>query len=143
MNERRALATLLLLAAAGSLLVVARAAPVNGPPPGRSATIVSVVIQSMTYTPREAAVGRGDIVVWTNSDIYQHTVTADAHNAVLGGPNSDAKYPDGFTAGQTYAWTVPADAVPGTTWYYHCRFHGQPGDGKRLGDDMSGSITVR
>lgn len=81
----------------------------------------------------------GSIVKWTNDDVKPHTVTADK----TGGPDSDSRYPDGVDPGKSFSWTVPPDAVPGAIYYYHCAFHGQPGDGKSRGTGMTGSITVQ
>ena len=66
-----------------------------------------------------------------------------ACNPAPGGPNSDAEFPGGVQPGESFTWVVPADAVVGTTWYYHCRFHGNQGPGSSLGPRMSGSIKVR
>jgi plastocyanin len=110
-----------------------------------SATVTAVdMTQQNQFSPREISVEAGSTVQWTNSDtIMAHTATADPADPVSGGPNSDILFPNGLRMGQTYSWTVPASAVPGTTWFYYCRFHGSPGNGQSLGAGMTGSITVK
>jgi hypothetical protein len=68
---------------------------------------------------------------------------ADPLDAVLGGPDSGSAMPNGIAGGASWTWTVPADAKAGTVWYYHCMYHGQPGDGKSQGTGMAGTITVK
>ncbi len=105
-------------------------------------TFVPVDILGMGYLPREVTARPGDIVMWTSRDVFLHTVSADATNAVPGGPDSSRKHPAGMLPTDTYIWVVPSDAAPGTVFYYHCRFRGAPGDGSRMGEGMSGSVTV-
>ena len=104
-------------------------------------TGVNMTIQDQ-FSPREISVEAGTTVQWMNLDNTAHTATADLANDSPGGPDSDILFPNGIPNGQTYNWTVPATAVPGTTWFYHCRFHGSPGNGQSLGPGMTGSITV-
>jgi plastocyanin len=106
-------------------------------------TVVDMTQQNQ-FLPQQISVEAGTTVQWTSSDTFMpHTVTADPTNAVSGGPNSDIPFPFGIFSGQTYSWEVPAAAVPGTTWFYHCRFHGSPGNGQSLGFGMTGSVTVK
>lgn len=107
------------------------------------ATVVDMTALNQ-FLPREIRVEAGTTVQWANSDnIMPHTVTDDPANPISGGPNSDIEYPFGIPPGLVYSWTVPDTAVPGTTWYYHCRFHGSPGNGQSLGVGMTGLITVK
>jgi plastocyanin len=106
-----------------------------------SMTIVNMTIQDQ-FLPREISVEAGTTVQWLNLDDMAHTASADLSNDSPGGPDSDILFPNGVPIGQTFNWTVPTTAVPGTKWFYHCRFHGFPGNGQDLGAGMSGSITV-
>ncbi len=83
------------------------------------------------------------MIRWESADPTKpHTVTADGTNAAKGGPDSDRQFPTGLNKGQSYTWTVPK--VPaGTIFYYHCRFHGQAGNGHAPGGGMSAAVTVR
>lgn len=101
-----------------------------------------VALSGFVFNPVAVSVVPGQVVQWTNQDAAAHTVTSDPGDPVSGGPDSDTTFPSGFGAGGTYSWTVPANAVSGTTWYYHCRFHGSAGDGSQLGAGMAGVITV-
>ena len=113
-----------------------------GPGPGPVTVDVSATGGS-AFSPSTVTVSPGDTVRWTNHDSIPHTVTSDAANAPAGGPGSDSQYSGGIPAGQTYSWTAPAGAASGTHWYYHCRFHGAPGDGAHQGTGMAGTITVQ
>lgn len=104
-------------------------------------TVVLMTFQD-NYSPDQISVVAGTTVRWVGMDIDSHTVTSDPANANPGGPDSAEQFPDGVSAGQSYSWTVPASAAPGTTWYFHCRFHGQEGNGQAPGSGMTGSITV-
>jgi plastocyanin len=117
----------------GSLIVSVASATV---------TVVNMTSQHQ-FSPREISVTAGATVQWMNIDSTAHTATADSADPISGGPNSDILFPNGVSQGQTYSWTVPASAVPGTTWFYYCRFHGNPGNGQSLGLGMTGSITVK
>ena len=106
------------------------------------ATTVVTMTNQDQFSPREIRVIPGTIVKWTNADTDAHTVTVESTNAIAGGPSSDSSFPVGLSSGQSYGWTVPVNAVAGTTWFYHCRFHGQSGTGQALGSGMTGSIKV-
>jgi len=119
--------------------------PVGGAGPTKPgalrAPVLSVAMTSdKKFDPREVTVAPGDTVMWTNTDTSKpHTVTPDKPGA---GPDSDVQYPNGIEPGKVYHWTVPKDAKPGTVWYYHCRFHGQAGNGSSFGSGMSGAVKV-
>lgn len=117
------------------------ASPPPPPPPAPAALAPAKVlmVSDNTYDPQTISVSAGNVVQWVNKDDKPHTVTADTGN----GPNSDAKFPDGIPAGKSYTWKVPADAASGTTYYYHSRFEGQPGDGIMLGQGLAGSVVVK
>lgn len=90
------------------------------------------------FDPQNASVNPGATVVFQNMDtIAPHTATVDPLNLAPGGPSSPT-----LLNGDSYTWTVPADAVSGTQWFYHCTFHGLAGDGSHLGTGMVGVITV-
>jgi len=106
-----------------------------------ASTVVTMTNQDR-FSPRELSVFPGTIVKWTNADTDPHTVTADSKNTPSSGPSSDSSFPNGLPSGQSYSWTVPSNAIVGTTWFYHCRFHGQSGNGQTLGSGMTGSIRA-
>jgi plastocyanin len=115
----------------------------GAPAPIQAQAIFTVLMTSFQYMPREITVPAGSQITWTNEDPIEHTVTADPANPTPGGPNSDTDFPNGIPAGQSWTWQVPATAAPGTKWFYHCRFHGLPGDGTTFGAGMSGSVTIQ
>jgi plastocyanin len=104
---------------------------------------VQVNMADMAFQPQQITVAPGATVQWTDASQRPHTVTADGANAVPGGPDSGARFPNGLQPGDSFTWTVPADAAAGTTWFYHCAFHGAEGDGRSLGRGMSGVIVVQ
>ena len=105
-------------------------------------TVVNMTQQNQ-FSPSGISVIAGTTVKWVNADTFMaHTATSDSTNSTSGGPNSDILFPNGMSPGQTYSWIVPTSAASGTKWYYHCRFHGQAGNGQQPGTGMSGSITV-
>ncbi|MBI5592740.1 MAG: hypothetical protein HY881_19915, partial [Deltaproteobacteria bacterium] len=104
-------------------------------------TVVDMTNQRQ-FSPSAISVIAGSTVKWVNVGNIAHTVTSDAANPVSGGPDSDIQFPNGLSSGQSYTWVVPTTAATGTIWYYHCRFHGQAGNGQQPGTGMSGSITV-
>jgi len=110
---------------------------------GPSSSQAKISIIDTLYQPRQIEVTPRTTITWVNAGQYPHTVMSDATNLAPGGPNSDAEFPGGVQPGESFTWVVPADAVVGTTWYYHCRFHGNQGPGSSLGPGMSGSIKVR
>ena len=110
--------------------------------PVPSPTVVAVMVADMSYDPRTVVVLPGDIVTWSNYGLYAHTVTADP-GGPAGGPDSGRQFPNGLLPSLSYSWSVPVEAVSGTKWFYHCRFYGQPGDGKDFGLGMSGEIEVK
>jgi plastocyanin len=96
-----------------------------------------------TFSPQEILVDKGTTVVWTNVDTDLHSVTTDPLDPVDEGPNSDAIFQMGIPPGQSFSWIVPKNVASGTMWYYHCRFHGTPGDGHSYGSGMVGLIVVK
>lgn len=86
-----------------------------------------------TYDPIDVQAKPGTTLTWVNKEVSGHTVTSD----LPGGPSSPSI---GFE--QQWSWQVPANAVPGTKIYYHCIFHGTPGNGSTFGTGMVGVITV-
>jgi outer membrane protein assembly factor BamB/plastocyanin len=104
-----------------------------------AAAQVTVSMGDAQYQPREVEVAPGATIAWVNASNLPHTVTPDAP----GGPSSEDEFPNGVQPGGSFTWVVPADAVSGTIWYYHCRFHGAQGSGQALGSGMGGSVRVR
>jgi plastocyanin len=100
---------------------------------------VNVSLTNMTFSPQLVTAHAGETVVWTNNEAMLHTVTSDTSEPGL---DSFAQYPGGMSQGNTFAWVVPANAVIGTHYFYHCNFHGTAGNGAALGTGMTGEITV-
>ncbi len=90
------------------------------------------------FAPVTIQAKAGQVVRWTNNDFAAHSVTND----FAGGPDSEAAHPGGMAAGMVYSWTVPAAAVVGRKYFYHCRFHGAAGNGVSLGLGMAGVVQV-
>lgn len=105
-----------------------------------STTNVAMTSQDL-FVPEAITVIPGQVLQWTNADTVVHTVIADPQTTA-GGPDSDILYPDGIPAGGAYMWVVPSTAISGTTWFYHCRLHGTPGNGSSVGSGMAGVITI-
>lgn len=93
-----------------------------------------------TYSPAAIVAVPNQSIVFKNNDASVHTVTRDGDEGP--GPFSDQLFPDGMAPGETYTFVIPAEAASGTTYYFHCRFHGQSGDGSHIGTGMAGQITV-
>jgi plastocyanin len=90
------------------------------------------------FAPRDVMIRAGDTVTWQNRDDHDHTVKSDT-----GVFDSTGEFPTGMPHGARWSWTVPIDAPKGKVYYYHCAFHGTPGDGSSYGTGMVGSITVK
>jgi len=96
---------------------------------------------SMTFSPKSLSVPAGATVIWSNDDhLMGHSVKPDL---AITGMDSDVQYPNTIPMGKTFSWTVPASATPGTVYYYHCKLHGSPGNGKAYGTGMVGVIVVK
>ncbi|HEY3396223.1 MAG TPA: cupredoxin domain-containing protein [Armatimonadota bacterium] len=93
-----------------------------------------VSMNDNAFDPQEVTVAAGSTVVWTNQGEHPHNVTADTG----GGPKSGTIQP-----GESYQWVVPAGAVAGAKYFYHCSFHAPAGDGTTLGPNMSGVVIVK
>lgn len=100
----------------------------------------TVSMKGDMFTPASIVAPPGAVIVFMNDCTTPHTVTPDTAEPA-GGPNSDVRYPQGMQPGEAYRWQVP-EAGLGTTWYYHCRFHGRPGDGTTVGTGMAGAVTI-
>lgn len=100
------------------------------------------ITPNYSYSPQRATVAAGTTVTWTNNPngSMVHTVTPDLPTA---GMDSGTKYPSGIPLGASFSWTVPANAKSGTAYYYHCAYHGVPGNGTSLGTGMVGVIIVK
>lgn len=112
----------------------------NGGNGGSGGNQVNIGIPGTAFAPQLATAHAGDTVVWTSTDANMpHTVTSDTSEPGL---DSSAQYPGGLSNGDTFSWTVPANAQIGAIFYYHCEFHGSAGNGNGLGGGMAGQITV-
>lgn len=72
---RAMLATALAAAAVTATLVAVGARATDGGPP-RAPRVHHVAIRAMAFVPSTITVDVGDTVVWTNEDLFAHTVTA-------------------------------------------------------------------
>ena len=111
---------------------------------GYSSTAEQVEIKiGGEFLPKTMQVRPGTIVSWVNNAGDARTVVADsptmARDMRL---TSDILYPDGIPNGESWVWLVPQDVEYGTIIYYHCRLHGQPGDGKSVGTGLAGMLVV-
>jgi plastocyanin len=87
--------------------------------PKKEAATHSVAIDGMQFRPVQLTVGTGDWIVFSNKDLFPHTVTADGKSFDSHAIAANAEWR--FRAGQ-----------PGV-YPYHCTFH----------PTMNGTITVR
>ncbi len=87
------------------------------------------------YSPQTLTVTAGTTVVWTNVSGMPHTVTPDLSNPSMTSGT--------IVAGQSFVWTLPANAKSGTKFFYHCLFHGAAGDGTTMGQGMAGVVIVK
>jgi plastocyanin len=78
-----------------------------------------ITIENMVYIPAQLEVRPGDWVVFSNKDLFPHTVTADGK----------AFESNGIAANSTWKYRA---ASPGV-YSYHCTFH----------PTMQGKLTVR
>lgn len=106
---------------------------------GGGGTVNVTMDASMTFTPQLVNAHAGDTVKWTNIGAMPHTVTSDTGVAGL---DSSGTFPGGMQLNDVFTWTVPANAVIGTHYFYHCAFHGAAGNGTTLGTGMAGEVTV-
>jgi plastocyanin len=79
----------------------------------------TVTIENMQFSPARLAVHAGDRIVFSNKDLFPHTVTADGNVFDSKGIASNASW--SYRAGK-----------PGT-YPYHCSLHAM----------MKGTLTVR
>ncbi len=109
--------SLVVLVGAVAILALARLGPA-------SAATVNVAAADNTFTAGSVTITAGDTVVWTDTGVRPHTVTAD-----------DGSFDSGnLTTGQTFSRTF---TTPGTIRYF-CKLHGAAG-----GLGMSGTIVVQ
>jgi plastocyanin len=80
-----------------------------------------VTIQGFQFSPASVTVNQGDIIIFTNRDQVQHTVTSDT-GAFIGG-----------TVAPGSQLTVDTDTLAPGTYAYHCSIH----------PSMQGSIIVQ
>ncbi len=102
-----------LLALAGAVLLLQRLSA------GEPAPAHAVTIEGVQFNPAKLTVHRGDTIVWTNKDLFPHTVTAqggafDSHDIA---PNASWSY----------------RAVKSGEFAYTCRYH----------PTMTGQISVQ
>jgi plastocyanin len=106
-------------------------------------TLPNIVDVSATandsFSPRTVQVFPGDTIRWTNADADNHSIEPDLANPAM---DSDAQFPNGIPPNQSFTWTIPENTAPGTRFFYHCRFHGQAGNGTSFGTGMTGVIDI-
>ena len=112
----------------GSLTTTGGVAPVN----------ISQT-DALTFNPNTVQAAPGQQIVFSNVSTMLHSATGDA----TGGPNSDSQFPSGMPPSASYTFTVPANATAGSKIFFHCRFHGAPGNGTTKGLGMAGEIDVQ
>ncbi len=95
-------------------------------PPSQDSVVVSM--KDDFFSSREVTVKPGTKIIWRNLGDRQHTSTSD-----------DGVWDSGtLNPGESWSWTVPADAQSGTSLAYYCVFHGDPG-----GQGMAGVVHVQ
>jgi plastocyanin len=126
MSLRRAVA---LIGATALLTGTALFGTIVAWPTGSGAATTAVDIQDSRFVPSSITIAVGDSVVWTESGVGTHSVTADDASF-----DSSPSCPGTCLGnGSTFSH---AFASPGTYRYY-CRIHGGPG-----GQGMSGTVVV-
>jgi plastocyanin len=96
--------------------------------------------EALKFVPDTVQAAPGQQVIYSNaSTMMTHSATGDTG----GGPNSDSQFPSGMRPGTSYTFTVPANAPSGSKIFYHCRFHGAPGNGTTKGLGMVGEIDIQ
>jgi plastocyanin len=68
--------------------------PMGATPAQVAGTTHKVTIEGMKFVPERIEVAAGDTIVWTNKDLFPHTVTANAAKVDSGdiGPNKSWKF---------------------------------------------------
>jgi plastocyanin len=68
--------------------------PMGATPAQAAGTTHKVTIEGMKFVPERIEVAAGDTIVWTNKDVFPHTVTAKAAKVESGdiGPNKSWKF---------------------------------------------------
>ena len=69
---------------AGSVVVLAAAHVARAAEPASR----SVAIEQMRFTPQVLTVRRGETIVWTNRDLFPHTVTSDGFDSASIAPGA-------------------------------------------------------
>ena len=82
-----------------------------------SATTINVTVGEYFFQPANITVRPGDVVHWTNTGSYAHTVTSS--KPATPGHLFDAP----LNPGQSFDWTVPTPPVSSVTLQYLCSFH--------------------
>ena len=91
------------------------------------------------FYPQTIEVTPGSVIEWRNYGYNFHAIESDLFGFNL---DSDFVYPNGYGRGYYFWWRVPYFAQSGTVIYYHCRYHGLPGNGSDFGRGMVGRIVV-
>lgn len=71
---------------------------------------IGIIIENFAYSPLTLTVYRGDIVIWTNLDSEEHTVTSDSGDELNSGPIPHTEI-------YRHIFTTPG------TYDYHCEFY--------------------
>lgn len=100
---------------AAAAVLLAAAAVVNASEP----KTYNVTIENMEFTPKALTVHPGDRVVWTNKDLFPHTVTADGK--VFDSREIAANASWTYTAGKSgeYAYTCTLHTTMAGTLTVH------------------------
>ena len=80
------------------------------PAPAIPARTTTITIKNYMFGPQTVTIKKGTTVIWTNTDIAKHTVTADDGS----GPTS--KF---FGQGESYSYTFSKAGI----YTYHCEPH--------------------
>lgn len=115
----------------GTGLASPAASPTGGG--GASGTAAVEVIDN-DFRPKELTVGAGTEVVWSQTGVQPHTVTAEDKAFDSSPEPCPVDQSKCLQRGQTFSWTF---SKPGRYPYY-CKLHGAPG-----GLAMAGVIVVR
>lgn len=101
------------------------------PPP------TNINLMDFGYSPNDVTVVQGQRVAFHHMQPnVPHTVTRDVTS--IPGPDSPT-----LSFGQVYNFTVPLNVAHGTNIFFHCQFHGAPGNGSSFGPGMSGVLRVK
>ncbi len=82
------------------------------------------------FDPEGITIDAGTTLTWANEGSDTHTATPD---------DSESWDDQDVTPDQSFSVTFDEPGV----YYYHCIYHGAPGDGSSQGAQMAGTVTVQ